>query len=399
MNHASPFSSSPPFVPSSARRDAALSSSLSNGASSSGAGKPVAAPVHRGVNFGFYARNGYYSSETARQEVDRMAQLNVDWVCVIATVMQDSFSSTRQYRDFKMTPADDELREIIDYIHGKGMHVQLRPMLECWDGSQRGDIRFPSEGTIIPGKRKNHWTRWFASMEERTLHYARLARRAGCEAYGLDSELDHTTQQNTHWKNIVAAARSSFTGHLTTGHTLWLDILSELDATPDHWFRDLDSLGVSFYPPLVEPEPGQENHNRIYHVPADAWIIGDKSFSTMLRRLEGVREHFTKIAASLGKPFYLAECGCCSAAGASSVPYRWDTPGGYDGEEQARFFEAIFSTFWDEPWWMGFYLWKWDEQNDRPAMRDDPRGDKGFTVWGKPAAETLRKWFTKNRTT
>jgi hypothetical protein len=41
-------------------------------------------------------------------------------------------------------------------------------------------------------------------------------------------------------------------------------------------------------------------------------------------------------------------------------------------------------------WWMGMYWWKWDEQYDRPWVRDDPRGDKGFTVWGKPAAETMK---------
>lgn len=354
-------------------------------------------PVHRGVNFGFYARNGYYASAQARREVDRMAELNVDSVCLIAIVMQDSFASTRQYRDFKMTPSDDELLGIIDYIHGKGMRVQLRPMIECWDGSQRGDIRFPQEGEIIPGKRKDHWTLWFDSMVERTVHYSRLAQRAGCAAYGLDSELDHTTRQNTHWKRVVAAARSEFSGHLTTGHTIWLDYLKELEEVPDHWFRDLDSLGTSFYPPLIEPAAGRENLSHLYRI-ADTGPAGGAapdSPEAMRGRLRGTVHYFRTIAQRLGIPFYLAECGCCSAAGAATNPYRWDTPGGYDGEVQARYFDAILAAFWNEPWWMGIYLWKWDEQNDRPSMRDDPRGDKGFTVWNKPAATVLSRWFSR----
>jgi hypothetical protein len=69
-------------------------------------------PIHRGVTFGFYARNGYYGSAEARQQVDRMKELNYE-------------------------------------------------------------------------------SRWFESMPYRTLHYARLATRAACEAYGLDSEIDH----------------------------------------------------------------------------------------------------------------------------------------------------------------------------------------------------------------
>lgn len=74
-------------------------------------------------------------------------------------------------------------------------------------------------------------------------------------------------------------------------------------------------------------------------------------------------------------------------------PSGWNAEGGYDGDEQANYLEAVFRTFWDEPWWAGLYWWKWDEQNDRPQFKNDPRGDKGFTVWGKPAAETMKRWY------
>ena len=52
------------------------------------------------MTFGFYARNGYYSSPAAFREVDEMAKTGVKWVCVVATVMQESFAATRQFRDF-----------------------------------------------------------------------------------------------------------------------------------------------------------------------------------------------------------------------------------------------------------------------------------------------------------
>ena len=57
--------------------------------------------------------------------------------------------------------------------------------------------------------------------------------------------------------------------------------------------------------------------------------------------------------------------------------------------------EAVFETFWKEPWWMGMYWWKWEEQNDRPQFRDDPRGDKGFTIDGKPAAQVMKQWYRR----
>lgn len=328
-----------------------------------------------GVNFGYYARNGYYSSPQARLEVDRMAETGVNWVCLIATVMQETVGSTRQFRDFHHTPADDELREISDYIHSKGIKVQLRPMLECWDGAQRSHIRFPDEIEIIPGRRLDYWTPWFNSLIERTLHYARLAERSGCEAFGIDSELDYTVNKHAHWHRVIAAARSVYSGHLTTGHTRIVDYLAELKQHPDHWFKKLDSLGTSFYLPLADA-PGA-------------------SFESMVNRIQPEVSYYREVAALLGKPFYLAECGCCSTAGASVKPHGWDNPGGYDGGEQARYLDVVLSAFDKEPWWGGLLWWKWDEQNDRPWLRSDPRGDKGFSIWGKPAAAILRTWSQK----
>ncbi len=330
--------------------------------------------IHRGVNFGFYARNGYYSSEAARVEVDRMKACNVSHVCVIAIVLADTFCSPRQYRDFKMTPADDELREIVDYIHAQGMVAQLRPMLECWDGTQRCHISFPSgDREIIPGKPIKYASQWFEGMTDRTIHYARLARRSGCAIFCIDSEIDRIVNYNAEWKRVVQAARSDFKGHITSSHTDAVDYLKELER-PDHWFRDLDSLGTSFYHPVSDGSPGTTKPK-------------------MMKRLEPVRDHYRRIAASYGKPFYFGEIGCCAVAGATKLPYFWSNGGGYDGAEQARYLDVVCEMFWDEPWWGGMYWWKWDEQNHRPQFHDDPAGDKGFTIWGKPAADAMREWY------
>ena len=80
-------------------------------------------PLHRGMTFGFYARNGYYGTPQARLEVDRMKTLHIEWVCLVVTVLQEHAMSCRQFRDFEVTPADDEVRDIIDYIHAQGMTV------------------------------------------------------------------------------------------------------------------------------------------------------------------------------------------------------------------------------------------------------------------------------------
>jgi hypothetical protein len=330
--------------------------------------------VHRGMTFGFYARNGYFGSDAAQEEVTRMADLGIRWVVLIATVMQDTYSSVVQYRDFEVTPGDDELRRIIDTIHAHGMKVQLRPMLETQDGWGRLRVWFPPDGERIPGRSTDYWARWFHFMTLRTRHYARLAQQTGCEMFGLDSELDRTVEQNDHWHAVLDAARSLYDGPITSCHTPYVDFLAAL-AQPDHWFHNLDMLTISFYRPAAD-RPGATVEEMVAHLRPEV-------------------DHWRKVAEAFGKPFAFGECGCTSSVGAAMRPAGWSGEGGYDGQEQANFLEAVLRSFWPEPWWLGLYWWKWDEQNDRPNFKTDPAGDQGFTLAGKPAANVMQHWYTR----
>jgi len=325
----------------------------------------------KGVTFGFYARNGYFSSQEAKAQIDKMATLKSEWVCIVSTVLQETYSSTRQFRDFNVTPADDELREIIGYAHSKGIKTMLRPMIECWDGTQRSHIRFPEDGEIIPGKPISYWGKWFASYAELTAHYARLATRCGCEAYGLDSELNGTVDQSERWLQVIETARKHFKGHLTSSLIDTPQFINRA-KNPNHWFFALDSLGSSMYAPATDKK--------------------DASLEEMVKFLKPVVDYNRKFADTYGKPFYFGECGCCATAGATKLPYFWNNGGGYDGAEQARYMESVIKAFGAESWWRGMFWWKWDEQNYRPQFKDDPAGDKGFTIDGKPASEVFKRW-------
>jgi len=335
-----------------------------------------AAPIHRGMTFGFWARAGYYASPAAAEAVARMADSGIDHVCLIVTVNSDTAFSLRQYRDFVNTPSDLEIARIIERIHAKGMQVQLRPMLECLDGLQRCHINFPDDGLIIPNRPFTYWQQWFDSFRERSVYYARLARETGCAVYGLDSELDKTARHNAHWQQVVAAVRSEYKGHLTASFTEGCPI-DRLLEQPGCWFRELDSLGLSMYHPLGTADED----------------LASLSIEALAGRVAHLVERDRKRAELLGKPVYFGEIGCCATRNATAKPYFWNHPGGYDGNEQARYFEALMTAYWQQPWWMGAYWWKWDEQNDRPQFRDDPRGDKGFTVWGKPALASMKHWY------
>lgn len=335
-------------------------------------------PVQRGVTFGFYARNGVLGSAWARREVDRMVELNVNAVVLTPIVMQDTAHTTRQYRDFEVTPNDHELYTIIEYMHTKGLSVCLRPMTETQDGCGRLQVWFQPDRERIPGRVSDHWKRWFESFTLRSLHYARLAADTHCERYGLDSELDRTVDQHDAYRRVLEAVRSVYQGPVTschTTHTGLLDFEREL-ANPDHWWHRLDELQLSCY------ERGADHPGA--------------TVDEIAVNLESARERFRRVATLFGKPISFGECGCSSSTGGAMNPSGWSADGDYDGEEQANYLDAVLRTFWDEGWWAGLYWWKWDEQNNRPQFKTDPRGDKGFTLSGKPAATVMKQWFGRS---
>lgn len=327
-----------------------------------------------GVTFGFRAKNGYFASDDAKKEAEEIAKSGADWVVLVVTVFQESFCSAVQFRHFAKTPNDNEVVEMINYLHKLGLKVQLRPMLETCDGGGRLHIWFPSDsdsGIRIPGETRTISRDWFNSMTERAVYYAQIAESTGCEMYCLDSELDRIMHYNNEWKGVVSAVREVYSGVLTSCHTTHTGIIDFEKTLSDknHWFYDLDMLSLSCY------------HS--------AATKAGATLEEMKENYKSQLERFKNIYNIYQKPIFFGECGCASIEGAAMSPaaFDWrDNSRKYDEKEQATYLEAVIETFEKEPWWYGLYWWKWDEHVPRP------NSEKGFTIKGKKACQVYRKW-------
>ena len=388
--------------------------------------------VQRGMTLGFYAPAGYYGSQEARDEVDRIAAMGATWILLAPNVWQEGRYTTVQFNDFMKSQSDLDILDLCDYIHAKGLHVTLRPMLECFDGTDRMYIDFENDVYRLNPRHgsagNTYCSRWFASMKARTVHYAAVAERCRCEAFCIDSELDRMADYafNAYWKDILSDVRKVYTGAVTSCHTRnprhgvkWDECLSHRDF----WLYDLDYLQISDY-----RRPVKDYAERPH---------------TVEEMVEGFERDwlpfFRDLAKRYGKPIQVGEFGCPSVkAGARSPAGSPDI--GYDGEEQARFVEAFFRVFWKEPWCTGFYWWKWDSHPEwyvpdgttrirkgdtfidvahsdpaqqrkaladlrrrgilksdedplKPTFKPPPRGD--HAVSGKPAEGVMRAWYSK----
>ena len=99
------------------------------------------------------------------------------------------------------------------------------------------------------------------------------------------------------------------------------------------------------------------------------------------------------VSKKFNKPLMLSEVGIRSASKCSTMPWDYEhVEFPYNGDEQARFYDSVMQIFWNEPWFMGFFWWEW--QVHYPDA-ETGMSDTNFGIYGKPAEQVLRKWYSK----
>ena len=337
---------------------------------------------HTGMTFGFGCPAGYFATPEAKAEVDRMYEDGIRWVCLVVNVWSETGDSPRQFADMTLTPGDDELVEIIRYMHGKGIRVQLRPMLECFDGTTRAWIYIREDSTWI-GKRFTKRSDWFRGLRERSVRYARLAERTNCELYCIDSELDRMTDCNAEWKSVIEAIRGVYHGPVTSCHTIWVTSPDKIERhinDKSHWFHDLDLLSLSVY-------MGTGGKDR---------SVGVEGIKAGLRESVFSPERLKRWRAAYGKPIVFGEIGCAAQYAESAGGF--DPNADFAPARQRDYLKAAFEVYLETKAVSGFYWWQWLDSNKVMKLptvvpMKDPRS--GFSLKDKPAEAELKVIYSR----
>ena len=343
---------------------------------------PVFNTLHCGMNFGFMAKRGYYAKKEILEHPAKMAKAGVNWTTLNANFCQEKYSSTKVFLDFNFSSGELELYEMAKVIHDNGIKILFKPCLTPLDSAWMGSVTFP-DGEQIQGVKNTYWKEWFSSFAESSKYFADFAERTGLDALIIGAEYYGTEGRSEEWSKVIEEIRKIYSGPITYEFTCASRKAYTLD-----WFKDLDFLSYSYYPPACEKnaEPPVMRKNR--HCSLDDML---EYLSSRKEKILSICERFDN------KPIAFTEIGVRSAHGCIMNPCNYRAETYYDGEEQANYMEAVFRTFWDLPQWMGMYWWKWDETQIRPQYHSDPKGDLGFTIEGKPAEDVLRKWFAKGK--
>lgn len=247
-------------------------------------------------------------------------------------------------------------RHTIETAKAAGLKVMLKPQVYVPRG-WTGNLDFETEEA---------WQSWEKDYEAYILPFADMAEELRVELFCIGTEFKAgAPKREAFWRELIAKIRSRYSGPLTYA--------ANWDEYPDTPFWDaLDFVGVNAYFPLSEeptPDPAQLREH---------WRP----------RVEELRDFSHRVQ----RPVLFTEYGYLSVDGCAGKTWeleqrRDELPA--NEQAQANAIEALLSTFRQEDFWAGGFLWKW-----YPVMRSrEGFSAKDYTPQGKLALETLRRWY------
>lgn len=322
-----------------------------------GAAPPLAqgVPFQRGVTMAEFGPYGLPPVATKAKFRYLKRNDGVNSVTLLVVWMQADKTST-DIQPGSETVREDRLTAAIKAAHKVGLKVVLRPYVDIYSGSWRGDIAPAS----VPA--------WFASYRKFILHYAGLAQRLRVQGFIVGSELETMAQYTADWQSLIGKVRSRFKG--------WLSYEANWDGFRRVPFWSLlDAIDVSAYFPLADhPYPSVAELVQGWHQ------LGSKSW-------------FDQVAAAhrrYGKPVFFGEIGYRTVAGAAMMPFdKGDGPP--SNSAQTRAYLAAFKVWYRVPWFRGFHWWYIPSKGSLEGLFG------GDYVPTAGTERVLRSWYHKKR--
>ncbi|MCA9602728.1 MAG: hypothetical protein KC417_11915 [Myxococcales bacterium] len=300
-----------------------------------------------------------YGTPYSAALLDELARLGVNWVSLTPFGRIWSLKSTQIELTFE-APYDanrDAIRRMVAQAHERGIKVLLIPHLWVETGGWRGEID--------PGSDAG-WAEYQRSYRDFVLTWARNAEAAGADALSVGVECKSWSgRYESVWEALIRDIRGAFHGLLTYSAN-W----DEVDQVV--FWEHLDLVGINAFYPLAD-------HNG---------ATDSEYWEGAARRRDEVRAY----AEALDMPVLFVEVGYTTRANAAVEPWLW--PDGMknvviDEHEQARALDATFHAFLGEPWFVGFFVWRYYANIDDVSQE----AEWGFSPHAKEAEDVLRRTF------
>jgi glycosyl hydrolase family 113 len=300
---------------------------------------------------------------------DPIKHNNVEWIVQTPFGWMDAHNSTEVHlaagNGYYWGETDKGIEHTTRLAKSIGVKTLLKPhiWLNRRTGKWRADISMESDTA---------WDLWFKNYEQFILHYAELAEEIQIEGLCVGTELYYpSTLKDKKFRTLISRIREVYSGQLVYAAN-WHKEFEEIK-----FWDDLDMIGIQAYFPLSKEENPELEE-----------LV--KNWVPHLEKIERISKKFNR-------KVLFTEVGYRSTSDAAIEPWLWpDQRSGRNAkvslETQAVCYEALFKTFWNEPWFAGIFIWKWFPEGDRIKTGDHT----GFTPQHKPAEEVMSEWYQRS---
>ena len=247
------------------------------------------------------------------------------------------------------------VEKTIKLLQSEGISVMLKPQIWVWRGEFTGDIKMNAE---------EDWKLLEKSYTNFILLYAKVAQKYQVPLFCIGTELHTFVQAKPDfWKELIKKVKKVYRGKLTYAEN-W----DQYEKVP--FWDQLDFIGIDAYFPLSEKKtPTLIDLNQ-------KWIPH--------------KENMKNLSSKFKKPILFTEYGYRSVNYGTLEPWKTDrSKGNINHILQKNALSSLYSTFWNEPWFAGGFLWKWFHNHEKAGGLEDNR----FTVQNKPAQKIVQSQY------
>lgn len=251
-------------------------------------------------------------------------------------------------------------RFMVRAAHAIGLKVLIKPHVWIWQQGWAGEFTLTDEA---------QWQIWEAEYQDYIMTFAELGQEEGVEMICVGTELKGIVRDRPdYFGRLADTVRTVFQGPVTYAAN-WDNY-----HMVQFWDK-MDIIGVDAYFPLVE---------------ADTPAVAD-----LVQAWQVEKANLKALSDQYHLPILFTEWGYLSV---DKAGWRtWELEANLENiplnlKGQSNCYEAMFQTFWEEPWFAGGFAWQWYADHPNAGGVDD----KDHTPQNKPALAILIEEYAKH---
>ncbi len=300
--------------------------------------------------------------EFKNEPFKEIKKINADWVAIMPYAFSNENSSEVHFDHDKQWWGErkEGVIKCIELARGNNLRIFLKPHVWVRNQGWTGDFSLSNE---------SDWKAWEKNYSNYIISFAKLADSLNVEAFCVGLEFKHAVRERPEfWLKLIEQVRGVYSGKLAYA--------ANWDNYKNIRFWDkVDFIGINAYFPLsMEATPSVEQLREL-------WLKEKNLLSALSKRYH--------------KPIVFTEFGYRSID--SGAGNQWELEHHRKSSKAANFtiqenaYQALFETFWNEPWFLGGFLWKW-----YPELTEEYTADNtDYTPQGKPVEKIITAWYKK----